>query len=145
MGTLQQHYLPREGDKITVTLPAERTRCEIIKVVSDEACIAQLLSFTTAKEHRLTKGDKIACRFELGPMDQPQWVYVPQEQMDAEIAERNARWAEQNAEPLSDGEPKAVEPEPKRTARLGKIFGPEVVAAVQKRPKAKRPSERAAE
>lgn len=133
MPKLQPHYLPKEGDKITVTIPNERTRCEIVSVVTDEACIAQLLGFTTnVKEHGLKKGDRIACRFQRGPMNEVQWTYVPHAQMEAEIEERNARWAEQNREPLND-EPEA-EPEPEHVAPPA-----EVVAAVAvKKPKAKR-------
>jgi hypothetical protein len=89
--TLQQHYHPREGDIITVTLPAERTRCQIITVVNDEAVIAMILGFTTSPGHQLKKGDRIACRFRLGPMNEPQWIYVPQTELDAEIAARDEK------------------------------------------------------
>lgn len=76
------HYEPKIGDTITVELPDERTRAVIEKVISDEAAIAKLLSYTTSKSHSYKKGDLVACRFENLSMGITGWRVMSQRELD---------------------------------------------------------------
>ena len=76
------HYEPKVGDTITVEIPDERTRAVIERLISDEAAIAKLLSYTTSKSHTYKKGDLVACRFERLGMGISGWRVMSQREMD---------------------------------------------------------------
>jgi len=76
------HYEPKVGETITLELPDERTRATIEKVISDEAAIARLLTYTTSKSHSYKKGDLVACRFERLGMGVPGWRAMSQRELD---------------------------------------------------------------
>lgn len=83
-------YEPKVGDTITVELPDERTRAEVIKVISDTAVLARLATFTTAKgSHNYRKDDVIPCRFQKLGMGVPGWRVVSEREMDeAQVAQK---------------------------------------------------------
>lgn len=84
-------YEPKEGDTITVELPDERTRAQIIKVVSDTAVIAKLLTYTTSKSHNYKKGDLVPFRHQRLDMNLPGWRSVSQHEMDEADAASKAK------------------------------------------------------
>jgi hypothetical protein len=75
-------YEPKIGDTITVELPDERTRAQIEKVISQDAVIARLMTFTTSKSHQYRKDDLVACRFEMLGMTIPGWRAMSQRELD---------------------------------------------------------------
>lgn len=76
-------YEPKEGDIITVELPDERTRATIERVISNTACIAKIMQYTTGnKSHSYRKGDLIPCRFEILDLNQPGWRAVSERQLE---------------------------------------------------------------
>lgn len=86
------HYEPKVGDAITVELPDERTRAEVIKVISDTAVIAKLSTYTTSKSHNYRKGDLVPLRFQTLDMNIPGWRAVTQHEMDeADAASKKKR------------------------------------------------------
>ena len=93
-------YEPKEGDIITVELPNERTRAKIEKVISDAACIARIMQYTTAfHSHPYKKDDLIACKFEEVGVRNQGWRLVS----DREMAEADAEAASQV--PVAEVEP----------------------------------------
>lgn len=87
------HYEPKEGDTITISLPDEITRGQIERVISDEAVIAKLLTFTMAvgKSHQYRKGDLVPCRFTRLGMGNMGWEAVSQREMDEAVAAKAQR------------------------------------------------------
>lgn len=86
------HYEPKVGDTITVQLPDEFTRAEIERVISDEAVIAKLKTFTTARaSHQYRKDDLVPCRFERLSMGVPGWRAISEREMDEAAAEQQRR------------------------------------------------------
>lgn len=77
-------YMPKIGDQITISLPDEKTRGTIEKVISPEAVIAKLTQFTTAKtSHPYRKDDLIACKLRVDALNQRNWQVVPQRELEA--------------------------------------------------------------
>ena len=69
--------LPEVGQLITVELPDERTRAEIIKVISETAVLAKISQFTTAsKSHPYKKGDVVGAQLKPGNLGQIAWIAV---------------------------------------------------------------------
>lgn len=81
------NYVPKVGDVITLELPDERTRATIERVVSHDAAIAKLNTFTTSKSHSYRKGDLVACRFEVLGMNVRGWRAMS----DRELSDAEAR------------------------------------------------------
>lgn len=76
------HYEPKVGDTITVELPDERTRATVERVISDEAVIAKIASFTTNnKSHNYKRHDLIACRFGGTSMNARGWKVVSDQEL----------------------------------------------------------------
>lgn len=69
--------MPQIGQFITVDLPDERTRAEVVKVISDTACLAKLAQFTTAaKSHPYHKGDVVAVQLRKDGMGLQAWIAI---------------------------------------------------------------------
>lgn len=90
--------MPEIGQAITVELPDERTRAEIVKVVSDSAVLARIIQFTTAyKSHPYKKGDTIGAQLKKTGMGQMAWIAI-----DERAAPRPAEPEEDEEEELAD-------------------------------------------
>lgn len=72
---------PKVGNEITVELTGERTRAEIIKVMSPTTVIAKLLRYTTSRDHGRHKGDLVACRFEEGALGLSEWRVLKEREL----------------------------------------------------------------
>jgi hypothetical protein len=69
--------MPQIGQTITVDLPDERTRAEVVQVVSDSALLVKLTQFTTAaKSHPYHKGDVVAVQLRKDGMNQQAWIAI---------------------------------------------------------------------
>lgn len=86
-------YVPEVGNIITVELPGERTRATIERVISDEAVIAKLQTFTTSKEHDYRKGDLVPCRFTDVGMGATGWLAISERQLDQASAKKTKKGA----------------------------------------------------
>lgn len=99
-------YVPKIGETITINLPDELTRGTIERVISDDAVIATLQHFTTARtSHNYRKGDLVPCRFEKLGMGIPGWRAVSDREMDDAAAAQAAK------------QTKAVKPAAKKTGK----------------------------
>lgn len=111
---MMPHFEPKVGDQITIDLPDERTRGEIVKVVSTTAVIAKLLTFLTAsRSHSYRKGDIVPCLYAQVGMNQNGWRAVSEREMEAaaraqEEAERVAA-QEQAQAPAAPSIPEMTE------------------------------------
>jgi len=106
-------YQPQIGDMATVNLPGEVTRAEIRKVVSDKAMIAELLTFTTAKDHAYKKGDLVPFRLKKSGLGQIIWEAIPEREIRESVARTDAErgaalLAEDGAVPIPDCDSVAV-------------------------------------
>lgn len=75
-------YDPKVGETITLQLPDELTRAEIIKIVTPETCLAKLLQYTTSKTHQYRKDEVVPCRYETLTMNQRGWRAVSTRELD---------------------------------------------------------------
>lgn len=75
-------YNPKIGDHITLALPDELTRAEIIKIVTPETCLAKIIQYTTSKTHHYRKDEVVPCRFEVLSMNQRGWRAVSTRELD---------------------------------------------------------------
>lgn len=85
------HYEPKAGQTITIELPDERTRAVIERVISDEAVIVKLLTFTTSKSHNYRKGDMVPCRFQALDMGVPGWRAISDRELEDAEAKRQKK------------------------------------------------------
>lgn len=68
---------PIVGQLITVELPDERTRAEVVKVISETAVLAKISQFTTAsKSHSYKKDDVVGAQMKKSNLGQMAWVAV---------------------------------------------------------------------
>lgn len=87
-------YVPQVGDTITLELPDERTRAELVKIVGNDTAIARLITFTTGKaSHNYRKGDLVPCRFGKVGMNLTGWRAVSEREMDEAEAAQKAKKA----------------------------------------------------
>lgn len=75
-------YEPKVGDIITVEIPDERTRAEIMKVVSDTAVIARLMTYLVSKSHNYRKDDLVPCKFGQLDMTVPGWKAISERELE---------------------------------------------------------------
>lgn len=76
------HYEPKEGDKITILLPDERTRAVIHKMTGEGMCIAKLETFTVQnKSHNYRKGDLVPARLRPDDMGQTNWIAIDEREL----------------------------------------------------------------
>lgn len=77
-------YVPEVGDTVTIELPDERTRAEIVRAISNATVIVRLTQYLTAssKSHSYKKGDLVPCRFVTGPMNQMMWKAVSEAELE---------------------------------------------------------------
>lgn len=116
-------YLPQVGDMTTVHLPGEITRAEIRKVTSERTMIAELSSFTTAKDHPYKKGDLVPFRLKKNGLNQQIWEAIPEREITEGVrrveAERAAAAEVESDEP--EGPP--VPPQALKDAVDGFVLG----------------------
>ena len=106
--------MPQVGQQITIDLPDERTRAEVVKVISDSACLAKIMQFTTAsKSHPYHKDDIVAVQYKRDGMGLNAWIAI-EERPAAPSAETVAALAdadESDEEEEDDAVAARVEPE----------------------------------
>lgn len=96
-------YRPAVDDLITVMLPGERTRARIIALSGATMAVAQIVTFTTSREHHYKKDDHIACRYVIDGFNQTTWEAIDERELD-----RSTQAYEKSLEEKV----KAIEPEP---------------------------------
>lgn len=76
----------RPGETITIDLPGETTRARIVRVVAPKLVVAELLVYTTSKEHQRKKGDVVACGLEPHPVSRmTRWRALTDAEMEAAL------------------------------------------------------------
>ena len=103
-------YLPKVGDTTTIDLPGECTRAEITRVISDEAVIVRLMTYTTSKDHNYKKGDYVACRLVVNDMNKLQWEIISEEELNRASQVKAERIAEK-IEAMPPDEPPPAPPQ----------------------------------
>ena len=88
-------YRPEVDDLITVMLPGERTRARIVSLTSETMAIAQIVTFTTSREHHYKKGDHIACRYTRDAFNQTSWEAIDERELDRSTKAYEQRLEEQ--------------------------------------------------
>jgi hypothetical protein len=69
--------MPTVGQTITINLPDERTRADVIKVISNTACLVKIAQFTTSsKSHPYHKDDVVAVQLRKDGMGQQAWIAI---------------------------------------------------------------------
>ena len=113
-----------EGQTVTVELPDERTRAEILSVVSASAFIGRISQFTTAsKSHSYKKGDTIAVQQRPGAFGQTVWQAVPESELFQPEAIKGPSVPEMTEGDLYvgvDGEPVSKTAQSKPRAKTGR-------------------------
>jgi len=122
--------MPQVGQLITVNLPDERTRAEVVQVISETGCLAKIAQFTTAaKSHSYRKGDIVAVQMRKDGMGQQGWTAIeerptaPRPETIASLADAAEDEAEDTEDALGCGniqEPPQPQPEQAPSKKGGK-------------------------
>ena len=130
-GTQRRRYKPEVGHTITVDLPGERIRAEIMGVSNDDAVVCKVMGTPIAKTpHGVVKDDMICVRRAENSIGMECWTMITEREMQQR--EQVARFEE--------GErAKAVEAE---KARVAKLHVDDLAAQAKTAAKAEKPSGR---
>lgn len=72
---------PEIDEILTVTVPGERLRASVEKVVRNNQIICKIHNVPQMKDHRLRQGDLIAVKNARNAMGVPEWIMVKDEEL----------------------------------------------------------------